>query len=291
LVDRGFFEAIHYTFVEPGLQRRLFPEVRALALSNPISSELGEMRVSLWPGLLKGLIENVRRQQTRVNLFEFGSKFILQDNDLKEIKCISGLAFGSVEPEQWGVSARPVDFYDVKADVEAVLAAGGYLADARFVAETLSCLHPGRSARIYCGDRAIGWLGELHPQIGRALEVTPAPMLFEIELSALPAARLPRAAELSKFPAVRRDLAVVVDEGCTFNELRESVTVAASSLLREMTTFDVYRGRGIETGRKSIAISLIIQDKLKTLTDADVDTVLAAIRSRLLQDLNATFRD
>lgn len=291
LVDRGYFEAINYTFVEPSLQRRLFPTVPALALANPISAELAEMRVSLWPGLLKGLSDNARRQQARVNIFEFGSKFIFQNIDLNEINCISGLAWGRAEPEQWDGSVRSVDFYDLKADVESLLAAGGYGPTVRFVQESLDCLHPGRSARIYCGDQPIGWIGELHPKVSRELELTTAPVVFEIELSSLPAAPLPRATELSKFPAVRRDLAIVVDEGCTFNELRESVTVAASRLLREMTPFDVYRGRGIETGRKSIAISLIFQDKLKTLTETDVDSVLAAIRSRLVHDLNATFRD
>ncbi len=291
LVERGYSEAINYTFVDPALQSRLFPGAVALKLANPISAELAEMRVSLWPGLVKALGENARRQQTRVRLFEHGAKFTSQDDELEEINCIAGVAWGPALPEQWGAARTPGDFYDLKADVEALLAASGTPAEFRFVADSLSCLHPGRSARIYRGARACGWIGELHPELARSLELSPAPFLFELELNITSSARLPRAQELSRFPAVRRDLAAVVDEVSTFSQLRESVTVAAFSLLRELKVFDVYRGQGIETGRKSVALGLILQDKSKTLTDADVDTVMTAVRERLKQDLNATFRD
>jgi len=189
------------------------------------------------------------------------------------------------------VPRGPGDFYDLKADVEALLATSGAAASFRFVAESLPCLHPGRAARIYRGARACGWIGELHPEVARSLELSPAPFVFELELDITSEAPLPHAEELSRFPAVRRDLAAVVDEVSTFSQLRESVTVAASSLLRELKVFDVYRGQGIETGRKSVALGLILQDKSKTLTDADVDAVMTAVRERLQQDLNATFRD
>jgi len=289
LVDRGWYEAINYTFVDPVLQRRLHPGVPALALANPISAELAEMRVSLWTGLVKSLADNVRRQQGRARLFEHGAKFIVQDSELKEVECISGIAWGSALGEQWGTRSLAVDFHDVKADVEALLAASG--GGFRFDADALPCLHPGRSARIHRGSEACGWIGELHPELARELALAPAPVLFEIELGIAAEAPLPRAQELSRFPAVRRDLAVVVAETLTFNQLRESVTVASSSLLREITVFDVYRGAGIETGRKSVALGLILQDKTKTLTDADVDAVMTAVRQRLQQDLQAAFRD
>jgi phenylalanyl-tRNA synthetase beta chain len=292
LVDRGWHEAITYTFVEPTLQQRLFPDVPALRLANPISAELAEMRVSLWPGLVKAVQDNVRRQQPRVQFFEYGSKFIAEANDrTKEISCISGIAWGLARPEQWGEAKRPLDFYDVKADVEALLAASGAAAEFRFVPERLPCLHPGRTARVYRGDRACGWLGELHPEIARALELAPAPYMFELEAEAALAADLPEAEELSRFPSVRRDLAVVVRESVTFSELRRSVTVAASSLLREFNVFDVYRGPGIETGTKSVAFGLILQDKSRTLTDVDADTVMQAVAERLRADLEAQIRE
>ena len=291
LVDRGYFEAITYTFVDPVVQRRLFPDSAALPLANPISAELGEMRVSLWPGLLKALGDNARRQQSRVHLFEHGTKFILQDTVLKEINSIAGVAWGDAVPEQWGERRRAADFYDVKADIEALLEASGPTDQYRFVAESLPCLHPGRSARIYRGGRACGWVGELHPEQARSLELSPAPYLFELELDITSDAALPAAREISRLPSVRRDLAIVVDEAVTFSQLRESVTVAASSLLQELKVFDVYRGKGIESGRKSVALGLIFQDKSTTLTEADVDAAIAAVRGRLEQDLKATIRD
>jgi phenylalanyl-tRNA synthetase beta chain len=291
LVDRGYFEAINYTFVDPALQRRLFPGEPALALANPIAADLAEMRVSLWPGLLATLGTNIRRQQPRVRIFEIGAKFVVQDTVVKEINSLGGLAFGSRAGEQWGAKNERVDFYDVKADVEAVLAASGRLGDFEFTAETLSCLHPGRSARIYRDSVACGWIGELHPEVARALELPTAAILFELELDITSGAPLPAATELSRFPIVRRDLAVVVNEAVTFSQLRESVTVAASSLMRELKVFDVYRGQGIDSGRKSVALGLILQDKSKTLTDVDVDAVMTAVRERLARDLDATIRD
>jgi len=290
LVDLGYFEAINYTFVDPALQRRLHPDAAALALANPISADLAEMRVSLWPGLIKALSENVRRQQDRVRLFEHGAKFVVQDNELKEINVIAGVVAGSVDPEQWGVTARAADFYDVKADVEALIALNGGT-DWSFEAGGLPCLHPGRSARVLRAGRVVGYLGELHPELTRALDLPASPFLFELDGDALAAAALPKAHELSRFPAVRRDLAVVVDEALTFNQLRESVTVGLTQWLREFRVFDVYRGKGVENGRKSVALGLILQDKNKTLTDADVDAVMNGIRERLERDLKATFRD
>jgi len=290
LVDRGYYEAIHYTFVDPALQRRLFPESAALALANPISSDLAEMRVSLWPGLVKSLGDNVRRQQDRVRLFEHGAKFVLQDNELKEINCIAGIAFGAADPEQWGSARRAVDFYDVKADVEALMSLnGGH--EWRFEAASISCLHPGKTAKILRGERVVGYLGELHPELTRALDLPSAPYLFELETAALESAELPKAEPISRFPAVRRDLAVVVDESLTFNQLRESVTVGITEELRDLRVFDVYRGKGVENGRKSVALGLILQDKNKTLTDADVDAVMNGVRQRLERDVKATFRD
>lgn len=292
LVGRGWYEAITYTFVEPALQRRLFPDSPALPLQNPISADLAEMRVSLWPGLLKALTENVRRQQERVRLFEYGSKFMVQAPEkTDETACISGIAWGWARVEQWGEPKRPTDFYDVKADVEALLAASGDLDAFRFEAASLPCLHPGRSARIWRGDATCGWLGELHPELTRVLELPSAPYLFELEARSALAARLPAGAELSRFPAIRRDLAVVVKESVTFSELRQSVTVAASSLLRELKVFDVYRGAGIESGRKSVALGLILQDKSRTLTDVDADSVMQAVAARLRSDVEAQIRE
>ena len=289
LVARGYSEVINYTFVDPKMQGLLFPSRTALALKNPISSELAEMRISLWPGLLKVLGDNVRRQQSRVKIFEFGRRFIVKDTDLTELNTISGLLFGPALSEQWGTQKRVADFYDLKNDVEALFAASGQGLELRV--ESLPCLHPGRSARVLSSAGPCGWLGELHPQLARALDLSHAPYLFEIDMVALTSAVVPSAVEISKFPAVRRDLAVVVDETITFNQLRASVTVAASSLEHKIVIFDVYRGPGIETGRKSVALGLIFQEILRTLTESEVDGAMLAVRQQLERDVGAVCRD
>lgn len=287
LATRGYQEAITYAFVDPALQAKIFPGVRTPVLANAISTEMSVMRASLWPGLIKAALENLRRQQDRVRLFEHGARF----SAAGETDLLAGIALGNRRPEQWGTRATPVDFHDVKSDVEALLARTGALNEFGFVADSLSCLHPGRSARITRGGRDIGWIGELHPELVQALDFTYAPILFEVEYLAALAAKMPRFEEISRFPRVRRDLAVVVDEKVSLRQLHERVTFAASSLLRDIRVFDVFRGPGIEAGRKSVALGLIFQDNSRTLADEDADRLLAAIRADLSATLGAGFRE
>ena len=245
------------------------------------------MRVSLWPGLIKAALENQRRQQDRVRLFEHGARFL----DGTETDLIAGLALGDRRPEQWGAKASPVDFYDVKADLEALFARTGEAESFGFVADALPCLHPGRSARITRDKQTVGWIGELHPKLVKEFDFTYGPILFEVEYAAGLVSKMPRFEEISRFPRVRRDLAVVVDEKVSLRQLHERVTFAASSLLRDIRVFDVFRGPGIETGRKSVALGLIFQDNSRTLADEDADQLLAAIRADLSAKLGAGFRE
>jgi phenylalanyl-tRNA synthetase beta chain len=291
LVDRGYQEAITYSFVDPARQRLLFPERQSLPLANPIASDLAEMRVSLWPGLLAGLLENQRRQQERVRLFELGNVFDVSGNELRERFVVAGLAYGKAHPEQWGMASFALDFYDAKADVEGLLGLAGPLGEFVFEAGGPECLHPGRAATILRGGRPIGVIGELHPEISKRLEMKRSPFLFEIDVVDGFRTEPPKYSEISRFPAVRRDLAVVVDESVLLDLLKESVTVAAAGLLRELRIFDVYRGTGVETGRKSIALGLILQDASRTLTDTDADRVVAAVVMRLKSLHNATLRE
>jgi len=291
---RGYHEAITYAFVDPQLQERLFPERASLALANPIASDLSAMRVSLWPGLLRAAAENQRRQQERIRLIEHGVCFAVADGAVREVDTLAAIACGERLPEQWGIARKeraPLDFFDVKADLELLLAATG-AADA-FVFEPgqLSCLHPGRAARVLRAARPVGWIGELHPQIVRELDFTYPPILFE--LTFYDALRVDPAAyaEVSRFPMVRRDLAIVVNENVPLSALRERVTLSASSLLRQCRVFDVYRGPGLETGTKSIALGLIFQDFSRTLTDEDVDQNVASIVAGLRVSLNAKIRE
>jgi phenylalanyl-tRNA synthetase beta chain len=291
IIDRGYREAITYAFVDPALQSQIFPEVPALALLNPISAELGVMRVSLWPGLIQACRENLHRQQSRVRLFEIGRKYVVTPGGLSEIDTLSGIATGARVPEQWGSARDAADFYDVKSDIDALLALTADGAAHRYEEVQLPCLRPGRAARIFRGDTAIGLIGELHPQLVRSLGLNITPLLFDLEMEPSFASKVLKYQPISKFPSVRRDLAVVVDEGVSLAKLRENVTVSASGLLTELRIFDVYRGPGIDSGRKSVALGLILQDSSRTLTDMDADAVVTAVMARLRDVLSATIRD
>jgi phenylalanyl-tRNA synthetase beta chain len=317
LAARGYHEAITYAFVDPALQARLFPDREGLALSNPIAAELSVMRVSLWPGLLRAAIENQHHQQDRIKLMERGARFALEHGTLREIDSFGGIALGARLPEQWGSSGEArsaLDFFDVKADVESLLEATGARQEFSFEAARLSCLHPGRTARILRRVRgasesagatppggatapqigsteAVGWIGELHPRLVRELELSGAPILFELDFRAGLRVELPRSREVSRFPQVRRDIAVVVDEAVTLSALRERVTLAASKTLLEVRVFDVYRGGGVEQGRKSVALGLIFQDISRTLTDEDVDRAVASVVADLRASLGARIRE
>lgn len=288
LSARGYHEAVHFAFVDPELQERLFPGVAAHRLSNPIASDLAVMRVSLWPGLIKAALDNQRRQQDRVRLIEHGVVFPV---GASEVDHLAGIALGSRWPEQWGGGSEPVDGFDLRADLEALLSLAEDRSAWRFEPAPLPCLHPGRSARILRRGEPVGWIGELHPAQVRALGFSQAPVLFELEVVRGLSVQYAPFAEVSRFPQVRRDLAVVVDEAVGYAEVRERVLASASSLLREVVLFDVYRGKGIESGRKSLALGLILQDKERTLTDDDTDRVLSAVREALIQQCQATFRE
>jgi phenylalanyl-tRNA synthetase beta chain len=293
LAARGYEEAITYAFVDPALQERLFPGRPALAISNPIAGDLSVMRVSLWPGLMRAALENQRRQQDRIRLFEHGNRFEYTGNVTHEIDTLAGLACGPRLPEQWGVPKEGrarADFYDVKSDLAALLAGTGASDSFSFEAAELAPLHPGRTARVLRRAIPVGWLGELHPALVKELDFTYAPILFELDLGAL-AVKRGVFEDISRFPQVRRDLAIVVDESVTLSALAERVTLASSSLLRGLRVFDVYRGPGLEPGRKSIALGLIFQDISRTLTDEDVERLMTSVVSDLRESLNARIRE
>jgi phenylalanyl-tRNA synthetase beta chain len=289
LVARGYHEAITLAFVDPALQSKLFPDLQGAALANPISSDLAVMRVSLWPGLLQAALENQRRQQDRIRLFEHGTRFLS-----KEIDTLAGIACGLRLPEQWAVSKETrvaIDFFDIKADLQALFMGTGAADELNFETATQTCLHPGRSARITRAGQTVGWLGELHPTLVRELGFTYAPVLFELDYVEALRVKRPSYQEFSRFPQVRRDLALVLDEAVSFSALRERVISVAPAFLHDFLVFDVYRGPGVETGRKSVALGLIFQDISRTLTDAEIDGAVAAITAQLRVSLNAKIRE
>jgi phenylalanyl-tRNA synthetase beta chain len=290
LAQRGFQETITYSFVDPAFQRRLDPERQPLALANPISADLAVMRTSLWPGLLKALVYNQKRQQSRVRLFEHGLNFVPAAGGLVQEAYLAGVAAGAVLPEQWGAPVRAMDFFDLKADVEALLALTGEPETFAFVAAAHPALHPGQSARIERAGAAIGWLGVLHPRVARELDVESDAFLFELRLEGVQAARMPAFRELSRFPASRRDLAIVVDEAVSARLIQDCIRCHGGERLREVRLFDVYRGGGIGEGKKSLAFGLILQDFSHNLTDSVVEETVSGIIAGLDEQFGATLR-
>ncbi|MEO8309467.1 MAG: phenylalanine--tRNA ligase subunit beta [Pseudomonadota bacterium] len=291
LTARGYQEVISYAFVDPQLQARMFPQQAAIALTNPIAADLAAMRVSLWPGLIKAALDNLRRQQPRVRLIESGAVFLRSGIEIREIPRVAGVVIGARAPEQWNVAKGSADFFDIKSDVCAVLDLAGAAVDFSFEPANLTCLHPGRSAVIRRNGEVVGWLGELHPSLSADLGVSGSCLLFELDISPAITAPLPVPAEISRFPQVRRDLAVTVPLATPLSAVRTRVSVAAGSLLRELVVFDVYQGPGIESTRKSIALGLIFQDNNRTLKDEEADALMTIVASDLGASLDAKVRD
>jgi phenylalanyl-tRNA synthetase beta chain len=291
LIDRGYQEVVSYSFVGRELQSALFPEAEAICLDNPISSEMTDMRVSLWPGLLGALRQNLSRQQDRVRIFEAGLKFFMEADEIRQVNCLAGLVAGPRLQEQWGADSTAVDFFDAKGDLEAVLATTGRPDQFRFVAEKHPALHPGQRARVYRGDIPVGWIGALHPTQMANLSINIIPYLYEIDTDIAFESTVPEFTPISRFPAVRRDLAVLVDERISSESLTKAVIEGAGPMLREVRIFDVYRGDRIDFGLKSVALGLILQETSRTLTDDDADGVVSAVISRLERKLKARIRD
>jgi len=291
LVARGYQEAITYSFVEPSLNKLFDPEVEPLALANPISADMAVMRTSLWPGLSKAVQHNLNRQQSRVRVFESGLRFVPQPNgELLQQPMLAGIACGTRHPEGWANGNDKLDFYDVKGDVEAVLGQGGALASFCFEPAEHPALHPGQTARITRGGETVGWLGALHPQLVSELDLQAPVFAFELTLSAITEGRLPAFRELSRFPEVRRDIAVLVDQSVAAEDLLATIRDVAGENLTNLRLFDVYAGKGIDPNRKSLAIGLTMQHSSRTLTDDEVNAVMDKVLASLEQGFNATLR-
>jgi phenylalanyl-tRNA synthetase beta chain len=277
LVLRDYQEAITYSFVEAEWERELCGNAAPIALKNPIANQMSVMRSNLLGGLLDALRTNLARKQPRVRLYEVGGCFASELGKYVQHDRLGGLVYGTAMPEQWGTTVRAVDFYDVKGDVESLFASRRL----EFVAKTHPASHPGRSAQILLEGKPIGWIGELHPQWQQKYELPQAVVWFEVELNALQQSSVPRAAEVSKFPPVRRDLAVVVDENVTVQALLDAMRAARAPEVTELALFDLYRGKGVEHGKKSLAFRVLLQDTQKTLTEAEIEKSIALLVTAL----------
>ena len=289
LTARGYQEAITYSFVDSRLQQLLEPDIAAIALSNPIASDMDVMRTSLLPGLLSAAQYNVNRQQERVRLFETGLVFRNEgERTTVQRPMLAGLAMGARTPVHWDQPSSAVDLFDVKADVAALF--GARAPQLRFVALQCAALHPGRSAQLSIEGRAVGIIGELHPMLVRELKFAQPPVAFELELAMLRNGGVASFSPFSRYPGVRRDLSVLVDETVTMEAVADCVGQAAGDMLQNLELFDLYRGEGIDPGRKSLALALTFQDASRTLGDQEVDVSMQQIQDSLAKHLGATLR-
>ncbi|GAB2522147.1 phenylalanine--tRNA ligase subunit beta [Lysobacter humi (ex Lee et al. 2017)] len=291
MTARDYLEAINYAFIDAAWLAAWSMEDGAVALANPLSAELAVMRTSLLPGLVAAVGRNVARQQARVRLFEVGNVFhraAVDGEAPRHTRRIAGVACGPVGVEEWGTRARPVGFHDVKGDLESLAVLAG--ARLEFVPSRRAWAHPGRSADVQVDGQVVGWIGQLHPRLQQALQLDADVIAFEVDLDAVQVRALPRAQALSRYPSVRRDLAFVVSEHTAWSTLEAAVRAAAGEALRDLVLFDVYQGKGVETGFKSVAMGLILQEKTRTLTDRDVDAVVGDVVAALQREHGATIR-
>ena len=289
LASCGYQEAINYSFTSRGLLKCFHMDGHALALANPLSADLEVMRTALLPGLIETVSRNLRRQQDRVRLFETGIVFDQQDS-LKESLHIAAVACGSHVPQQWGTQARKTDFFDLKGDLECLLALRGETGEVNFRSASLEWLHPGQSAIVAIDGIDIGWAGSVHPSILRQQEIKDSVLAFELDLNELIKRELPSTKSISRFPSVRRDLALFVPENVSFAEIRRNVIDLSGDLLTNLILFDLYSGQSVEKGYKSLAIGLILQNVSCTLTDEVVDAVVQKVVSGLEDRLDAQLR-
>lgn len=294
LVDRGYQEAITYSFVDPKIQALLHPSEASLILPSPISVEMSAMRLSLWSGLLSAVVYNQNRQQSRVRLFETGLRFVpdsAANLGIRQDVMLAGVIAGNRYEEHWNLERQVVDFYDLKGDLEAILDLTGKLDDVQFKAEKNPALHPGQSAAIYLAGKRVGFIGVVHPDLERKLDLNGRTVVFEIEWEALAERRIPQAREISRYPANRRDIAVVVAENVPAEDILAECKKVGVNQVVGVNLFDVYRGKGVAEGYKSLAISLVLQDTTRTLEEEEIAATVAKCVEALKQRFQASLRD
>lgn len=290
LVARGYQENITYSFIDPKLFKLFNPDQEPLLLANPISSDMSAMRVSLWPGLIKSLQYNINRQQDRVRIFECGLSFKGQLADLKQESMIAGLIMGTRLPQGWANAKDRVDFYDVKGDVEAILGLVGSLEQYQFTPTQHTALHPGQAAAIMREGTRVGYVGALHPELAKILDIDVPVYLFELSLGKIQQGILPAFKELSRFPEVSRDLSVLIDKSVIADKFISTIKAAAGDYLTKIQLFDIYEGSAIGDNQKSIAVRLSWRHPERTLTDDEINIFFQAIIVVLEEQFNATLR-
>lgn len=288
--DLGYHEVITYSFIDTKLQSLLDPEKKPVELVNPITNEMTVMRTNLWPGLVSTMMYNQSRQQNRIRLYEMGLCFNKQGKQLLQETRFGGLITGPVHPEQWGVAKREVDFYDLKGDVETLLQSLGVTQLLEFRSDRHQGLHPGQSAGIYFNNQKIGLMGAVHPSILQALDITSRVFVYELDMTAIKGSKIGHIEAISKFPEIRRDLAILVNEAIPARQIQDTIKVIAGDWLKDVFIFDVYQGKGIAPGQKSVALGIVWQHPTRTLIDEEVNELINRVTTTLTEKLGATLR-
>jgi phenylalanyl-tRNA synthetase beta chain len=288
LISRGFYEVVTYSFIENEIEKSLHGNTNPIQLQNPIASQMSTMRSSLWGSHLEVLTYNLNRQVSRLNIFEIAQTFHGEKKDFIETEMISGLSYGSFMPEQWADKIRDIDFYDIKAHVEALTSK--FLTFKRSEKTPLA-LHPGQSAEVFVDAQSIGWVGKLHPKWQKYFSLPKAPFIFELRMDKLLADKVFKYEDISKFLPVRRDIAIVVDDSLEIDSILDAVNKAKIPFLNKIALFDLYQGKGIPENKKSVAFLILMQDTSKSLVDSEADSSVSKIVELLEKQFGATLRN
>ena len=291
MIDRGYQETISYSFVDPTLQSKFNDSNHPIKLANPISENLSEMRLSMLPGLLNCLINNYQRQHRQIKLFELGNVYNIVNNQRVEDYCLGVILTGFQTPEQWGTHSRPVDFYDLKSDLEAVTMLTGQLDQFEFRAKSLAGFHPGRCAGIFSDNEEVGFIGQLRPSTVSSYDVDQEVYCFQMNLNGILNSSIPQYIATSKYPSTRRDLSVIVDQGIMAQQVLAEVKDSAGSHLVDLKLFDVYTGKPIDSAQKSISLGLTFQALERTLTEKEMDETCQRVMEQLKHKFNAKLRE
>jgi phenylalanyl-tRNA synthetase beta chain len=286
LVGVGYQEVVNYSFVDARWEHELLNNPSPIQLQNPIASNLSVMRTSLWGGLIDALVYNLNRKHVRAQFFELGATYEKVANNFIETQKIAGLFYGALKPEQWADAGEDATFFDIKAHV--MLLTG---ADVVFKKAEHSALHPGQTAQIFKHDQAIGWLGKLHPRWQQQHQLAKNTFLFELDVAALQTKAVSAFTEVSKFLNVRRDLAIVIDSEIALSAVTNAINEAKIPLVSQVALFDLYQGKGIAENKKSLALSVLMHDTQRTLTDEDADKIVAILLELLQNTFSATLRN
>lgn len=287
-VDNGYQEAITYSFVDPKVQQMIDPAREGIALANPISADLSVMRTSLWSGLLKTAAYNQNRQQPRIRLFETGLRFEHVGERIDQQQMLAGVVVGAQYPENWANGRRIADFFDVKGDLESLFRLLGI--EIQFVGSQHPALHPGQTAELLRDGEHVGWLGTLHPQVQKNLELNGTILVFELFLDSIVTGYVPNFKEISKFPEVRRDLAMIIGSDVSFADVECVAKKHAGEQLTALRAFDVYEGESLGEGNRSLALSLFWQHPERTLNEDEVHALFTGVIEALKEELGATLR-